>query len=57
MHLIQLDDFDANGRTDGLNGFAVRLDPVVDGDVADLQEPADGAEAEAFKVKLERLPS
>ncbi len=56
MHLIQFDDFDASGRADGLNGFAIRLDPVVDGDMADLQESANRTEAETFKVKLERLP-
>jgi hypothetical protein len=34
----------------------MRLDPVVDSNVAAIQEPANGPETEAFKVKLERLP-
>ena len=32
------------------------LNPVVDGNVAAIQKPANGAETETFKVKLERLP-
>jgi hypothetical protein len=32
------------------------LDPIVDGNMAALQKPANRPETEAFKVKLERLP-
>jgi hypothetical protein len=56
MHLVHLDHFDTRGRADGINGFAMRLDPVVDGHMAAFQEPANGSEAKPLKVKLERLP-
>ena len=32
------------------------LDPVVDGNMAAIQKPANRPETEAFKVKLERFP-
>ena len=56
MHLIHLDHFNTSGRANGLNGLAMRPDPVVDGNMAAFQEPANGTEAEPLKVKLERLP-
>jgi hypothetical protein len=30
MHLIEFDDLNAGGRANGLNGFAIGLDPVID---------------------------
>ena len=56
MHLVHLVHFDTRGRADGINGFAMRLDPVVDGHMAAFQEPANGTKAKPFKVKLEHLP-
>jgi hypothetical protein len=56
VSFIQLDDFDASGGANGLKGLAMRLNPVVNGNVAAIQEPANGPETEAFKVKLECLP-
>ena len=56
MHLIHLDHLNASGRADGLNGLAMCLDPVVDGNMAAFQEPANGTKTKPFKVKLERLP-
>jgi hypothetical protein len=56
MHFIHLDHINTRSGANGLNGLAMRLDPVVDGDMAAFQEPANGTEAEPLKVKLERLP-
>jgi hypothetical protein len=56
VHFIHLDDFDTRSGADGFNRLAMGFDPVVDGNVAALQEPANGTETEAFKVKLECLP-
>jgi hypothetical protein len=55
MHLVHLDHFNARSRADGINGFAMRLDPVVDGYMAAFQEPPNGTEIKPFKVKLKRL--
>ena len=56
MHFVHLDQINASSRADGLNGLAMRPDPVVDGNMAAFQEPPNGTEAKPFKVKLERLP-
>ena len=56
MHFIHLDHFNTRSGANGLNGLAMRLDPVVDGNMAAFQEPANGTETKPFKVKLERLP-
>lgn len=56
MHFIHLDHFNTGSRADGPNGIAMCLDPVVDGNMAAFQEPANGTKTKPFKVKLERLP-
>ena len=56
MHFVHLDQINASGRADGLNGLAMRPDPVVDGNMAAFQEPANRTETQAFKVQLQGLP-
>jgi hypothetical protein len=56
VHFVHLDHINTRSRANGLNGLAMRLDPIVDGNMAAFQEPTNGTEAEPFKVKLERLP-
>lgn len=56
MHLVHFNHLNASRRADGLNGLAVRPDPVVHGHMAALQEPANGAEAQALKVQLQGRP-
>jgi hypothetical protein len=56
MHFIHFDDLNAGGRANGLNGFAIGLDPVIDRYVTAVQDSANGTKTQAFKVKLERLP-
>jgi hypothetical protein len=40
VHFIHFDDFNASSRMNGLNGLAMRLDPVIDGNMAAFQKPA-----------------
>jgi|GEM_PF-2012702 len=56
MHLIEFDDVNARGRANGFNGLAIGLDPVIDCNMAAVQESANGTKTQTFKVKLERLP-
>jgi len=42
VHFIQSDHINAGSGADGPNGPAIRLDPVVGGNVAALQDPAAG---------------
>jgi DNA-binding transcriptional ArsR family regulator len=48
MHFIHLDHFNTRSRTNGINEFAMHLDPVVDGYMAAFQKPANGSEAESL---------
>jgi hypothetical protein len=56
LHPIEFDDLNASGSANGLNGFAIGLDPVIDRHMTVVQESTNGAKTQAFKVKLERLP-
>jgi len=53
VHLVHFNHFDTRRRADGLNRLAMRSNPVVHGDMATFQEPANGAEAQPLKVQLQ----
>jgi hypothetical protein len=52
LHLIEFDDFNASGSANGFNGLAIGLDSVIDRHMAAVQNAANGAKTQAFKVKL-----
>jgi hypothetical protein len=56
VHLVHFNHLNASRRADALNGLAVRPDPVVHGNMAAPQEPANRTETQAFKVQLQGFP-
>jgi hypothetical protein len=55
VHFAHLDHIKTGSGVDGLS-IAVRPNPVVDGNAAAFQEPANGMETKPYKVKLGYLP-
>ena len=55
MHFIYFNNLYRFLRTDISSSFTKCFNPIVDSDMAALKDPAYGAEAKTFQIKLKRL--
>ena len=55
MHFVHFDDLNFVGTPQFIELFSECFNPLIDRNMADLQEPPDRAESKSFEVKFNRL--